>query len=109
MVRVHTCRAEHYITGILLNHLLMVDHPAPKDADCESFLTLHFSAALGGIIHGGLLTGHLTGRCHLCKPDLERHEIDTALSVCFVCLVSSGASLCTAAELVAASPEHNGF
>lgn len=77
---------EQYSTslGILLNHLLMVDHPAPKGADCASFLMLCASAALGGSIHGGLQTGDLTGRCHLCKPDLERYQIATALSVCFV-------------------------
>lgn len=62
----------------------MVDHPAPKDADCASFLTLHFSAALGGSIHGSLLTGDLTGRCRLCKPDVEKHEMAIALSVRFV-------------------------
>lgn len=26
----------------------------------------------------------LTGKCHFCKPDLEKHEIAVALSVCFV-------------------------
>lgn len=87
----------------------MVDHPAPKGADCASFLKLRASAALGGSIHGGLQTGDLTGRCHLCKPDLERHEIATALSVCFVWPDSSRASLCPVTELVAASPEHNTF
>lgn len=70
--------------GVLLNHLLMVDHPAPKDADCASFLTLHFSAALGGSIRGSLLKGDFTGKCHLCKPDLEKHEIAIALRVRFV-------------------------
>lgn len=69
--------------GVLWNHLLVVDHPAPNDADCASYLTLHFSAGLGGSIPGGLLTGDLTGRCHLCKPDLEKHEIAVALRVRF--------------------------
>lgn len=75
--------------AILLNHFLMVDHPAPKDADCASFLMLHFSAGLNGSIRGGLLTGDLTGRCHSCKPALEKDEIATALSVCFVWLLQS--------------------
>lgn len=70
--------------SILLNHLLTAERPARRVADCASFLMLRFSAALGGSIHGGLLTGDLPGKCHLCKPDLEKHEIAIALGVYFV-------------------------
>lgn len=67
----------------IVRFLLMADHAAPADADSASFLMLHFSSALGGSILGDLLTGELTGKCHFCKPDLEKHEIAVALSVCF--------------------------
>lgn len=56
-----------------MHHLLMADHPAPKDADSASCLMLYFSSALGSSIRGDLLTGDLTEKCHFCKPDLEKH------------------------------------
>lgn len=109
MLSVQTCRAEQYISlCVLLNHLRMADHPAPRDADCILPNTSFFSSPGGGI-HGGLLTGNLARRCHLCKPDLEKREVAITPSLRFVWLDSSRASLCAVAELVAASTGCNVF
>lgn len=54
------CRAKWYITGYAIESL-KANCPAPKDVDCSSFLMLNFSAAFGGSICVGLLTGDLTG------------------------------------------------
>ena len=84
VVGVQTCGAEPYIPGCSVESLTAA-HPAAKHADCASCLMLRFSAAFDGGIHGGLLTGDVTGRCHLCKPGLKKHEIHEigiALSVC---------------------------
>lgn len=83
--------------------LLMADHPAPTDAGSASFLMLHFPSALGSSIHGDLLTGELTEKCHFCKPDMEKHEKAISLSVCFVWTPPELAFI-VLTELVAVSP-----
>lgn len=75
--------------------VLTADHAAPADADSASFLTLHFSSALSSSILGDLLTGELTGKCHFCKSDLEKHEIAVALSVCFAWTPPELAFMCS--------------
>lgn len=66
-------------TQYIISCLWPIILPQLQDADSASFLILHFSSALGSSILGDLLTGELTGKCHFCKPDLEKHDVAVLL------------------------------